>query len=229
MREHLRRSALWADAYGSAEWPFSDIASFVTPNFQLSADVERDLEQYLASGAVSYWMKSPCCSIVRWAALSHSTEVSLPDLPDPYEPMLIMFERGGGYWLEVFIDLEGISISQGSFESNLRSKPFLVTSPVALDAYDILHTSGEPSYYALPPMGGDDTSGDTPTLVRRHTDKTSHELVDEEITTGLKWKPTPRLRDIEETRQNPRVYEIREAEAIPHIEHLIVQASDTEN
>ena len=36
-------------------------------------------------------------AIVRWAALGDLPRQRFPQLDDPYEPMLALFERGGGY------------------------------------------------------------------------------------------------------------------------------------
>ncbi|GAT84741.1 hypothetical protein CF54_39240 [Streptomyces sp. F-3] len=53
----------------------------------------------------------------------------LPELPDPYEPLPLMFERGGGCSIEEFVDLYGVMIPRGSFESSLAPNPSSRRSP----------------------------------------------------------------------------------------------------
>ncbi len=55
----------------------------------------------------------------------------MADLPDPYEPLLLMYERGG-YSIEEFIDLYGVMIPYGNFESNLHAEPFRTLEPSTL-------------------------------------------------------------------------------------------------
>ncbi|MEE1774689.1 hypothetical protein PUR25_01075, partial [Streptomyces sp. JV181] len=58
------------------------------------------------------------------------------DLPDPYEPLLAMYERGGGYYLEEYLDLNGVMIPLRDLESNAPAAPFLTLAPADLDALD---------------------------------------------------------------------------------------------
>lgn len=48
-----------------------------------------------------------CRGAVRWAALRAEGKVKLPELPDPYEPILLMFERGRGYSVGQFSERRG--------------------------------------------------------------------------------------------------------------------------
>lgn len=56
-----------------------------------------------------------------------------------------MYERGGGYFLEEYIDLSGVMIRLGNVESNLAATPFLTLAPTTLDALD---AEGEITYFA---------------------------------------------------------------------------------
>ncbi|BCK67961.1 hypothetical protein Srufu_019140 [Streptomyces libani subsp. rufus] len=49
MREYLRRSALWACAYGAEQsWPFFDIAEHVAAELETPPDVAAEVEEVLA-------------------------------------------------------------------------------------------------------------------------------------------------------------------------------------
>lgn len=68
MREYPRRSALWAQALDRMEqWPFFDIAAAVDPEAQVDEE------------------------------LLGSVLDSLEGLPDPFEPLLAVHERGGSF------------------------------------------------------------------------------------------------------------------------------------
>ncbi|WDN55922.1 hypothetical protein [Streptomyces clavuligerus] len=126
MREYLRRTALWARASGAADaWPFLGIADRVAADVTVPADAAAELEAVLA-GLAPHSLKVTCRAAVRWAVLREQG-VGLPaDLPDePYEPLLLMYERGGGYYLEEFHDLNGAVIRLGKVESTLSPpRPF---------------------------------------------------------------------------------------------------------
>ncbi|WP_259670216.1 hypothetical protein [Streptomyces sp. ID38640] len=66
-------------------------------------------------------------------------------LPGPYEPLLLMYERGGGCFLEEYLDLNGVMIRLGNVESTASVTPFLMLAPATLDALD---AEGQISYYA---------------------------------------------------------------------------------
>ncbi|MFJ4770734.1 hypothetical protein ACIP88_16690 [Streptomyces uncialis] len=121
MREHMRRAALWAAAYGVPEqWPFFDIAQFAEPGLLLDDDLATELDEFVAR-VIPSSAGVLCYAAVRWAAVRSE---ELPDLPHPYEPILIMFERGGGYNIEEMIDLYGVSVPYGDFARSLKLEPF---------------------------------------------------------------------------------------------------------
>ena len=58
-------------------------------------------------------------------------------LEDPFEPLLLMFERGGAYITEAgFIDLGGSSILRKTWRDHLSSAPVTTLEPANLDALD---------------------------------------------------------------------------------------------
>ncbi|MEE1766938.1 hypothetical protein PUR34_01580 [Streptomyces sp. JV185] len=214
MREYLRRAARWARAYGAEEsWPFFDIAECVAPEVRTPPDVAAELEQVLTGLAPSSLRKT-CRGAVRWAVLRRAGVRFPQDLPDdPYEPLLLMYERGGGYSVEEFIDLDGAMLRVGTVESNLPARPFLASAPAALDALD---AEGEITYYAKTGEGYPRSSPRG--IVRRRVD--DGPAYDEAFTRDLRWEPTEYLRRYELGHNETDHVEITAAEAAAFVESM---------
>ncbi|MEV7024158.1 pentapeptide repeat-containing protein [Kitasatospora sp. NPDC093558] len=102
-REYLRRSALWAQAYQPGQdWPFVDLAAHVDPTVQVDAELAEQLDAFLEANVGFVKAKALCRAALRWAALLDGSTVHLPELADPFEPLLRMFERGG--WCGLVIE-----------------------------------------------------------------------------------------------------------------------------
>jgi hypothetical protein len=103
--EFLRRTAVWAQAVGAETgWPFSDLAGALDPE----VSVDPSLMARLASdpSAGDFLRLKIHTIIVRWAALGELALRQFPHLDDPYEPLLVLFDRGGGCMpLKGFIEL----------------------------------------------------------------------------------------------------------------------------
>lgn len=187
MREHMRRAALWADAYGAAEhWPFFDVAHFAEPDLLLDGDVESELDEFVTTVTPSS-IRVLCRAAVRWAAVRSG---ELPDLPHPYEPVVIMFERGGGYSIEEMIDLYGVSVPYGDLTRSLKLEPFVSLDRFVLDTFDST-ADDRVSYFA-------DTAGPgARVLVRRRTTKgrDGEQVLDESLDEHGGWTRTDLLRD----------------------------------
>ncbi|MEU0688213.1 hypothetical protein [Streptomyces uncialis] len=186
MREHMRRAALWADAYGVPErWPFFDATHFAEPGLQLDEDVASELDEFVTTVTPSS-IRDLCRAAVRWGAVRAQ---ELPDLPHPYEPIVIMFERGGGYNIEEMIDLYGVSVPYGDFARSLELEPFISLDRFVLDTFD--STAGDHvSYFA-------DTAGPgAGLLVRRRTSEVqgSERTLEEALDGRARWQPTDLLR-----------------------------------
>jgi hypothetical protein len=134
MGEFLRRSALWADALGSPRWPFFDIASLIDPSVRATDDLvararTRTALQDAVVGDTVTWA-------LHFAALRDAA-IPLPELPDPFEPLVVMYDRGGGFSRHtgLFIQVDVINIPIGDRADRATRKPLLL-NPVALDALD---------------------------------------------------------------------------------------------
>ncbi len=224
MREYMRRAALWAQACGAgAEWPFFDVTEFVDPTLSLDPDVEAELEEFLTRTVPTPSTARTCRGAVRWAALVAKRD-DPAGLPDPYEPLLLMYERGGGYSIEEFIDLYGVMIPYGNFESNLQAEPFLTLEPSTLDALD-QDAEGRITYYA---KVGDGFSRNSPLgIVRRRVVGREGLEYDEAFTRNLRWEPTQYLRRYELGENEVDHVEISEREAATFIESVTNRLAGT--
>lgn len=105
MFELLRRMALWAEALESrSEWPFFSVAEAMAAR---SDNVRRLLAQPAMASiedaldarpgrprSIGVWY-------VQWSAIEALPEVRALALPEPYEPALRIFERGGWFHIEL--------------------------------------------------------------------------------------------------------------------------------
>lgn len=139
MKEYLRRAALWArELDGGKPWPFFDIAVLIAPDVQPSQGLADQLEALIDECIGWPAVQAICRAALRWAALLDSGHSIPVGLPDPYEPLLVMFERGGGFTTEHgFIELDGASVSRRSIGDYLSEEPALASlEPDYLDALD---------------------------------------------------------------------------------------------
>jgi hypothetical protein len=214
MREYLRRAALWAQAYdATADWPFFDLARYVAPDFVLDPAISAEMEEYINRDVGTPSIQTVCRGAVRWAAVRADATAGLPDLPDMYEPLLLMFERGGGYAIGQFIDLQGVAIPQGNLEQNLSATPFLSLANSTLDA---LEGRGRITYYAK--VDESCSRANPRGLARQRLVGSGNERYDEAFTRNLRWEPTEYFRLYELGHNEVDHVEISEAEAAAFIE-----------
>ncbi|WP_326847347.1 pentapeptide repeat-containing protein [Streptomyces kaniharaensis] len=137
-REHLRRSALWAQAYQPAgDWPVVDLAASIDPTVQVEAELTARLDAFLEANVGDIRAKALCRAALRWAALLDTTTARLPELDDPYEPLLLMLERGG--WCGLVIknrvaDFSIVRVPLGTWQDHLSTEPVVSLDKSALDA-----------------------------------------------------------------------------------------------
>lgn len=135
--EFLRRSAQWAKAVGGeGKWPFFDIAA------EVESDVRADpaLVDRLVAGLGDYIGFPPMRTVtegaLHWAALGDLPSRRFPELDDPFEPLLLLFERGGGFTTgNGSIELGSGSFPMRSLDFRVDLKPVLI-DPVTLEALD---------------------------------------------------------------------------------------------
>ncbi len=161
MREFLRRAAVVSQTMaGNTDWRWDDFTQLLplplSVRRSLPAYVFLDKElRYEQPGAdpledevialnkemnerrinAGWYSRKACWWSIRWASVkTHRYVVSL-GLPDPYEPLIVFYERGGSFYRE-----QGILYMDGAnvMERAYQDLPPLPLDPAALDALDTL-------------------------------------------------------------------------------------------
>jgi hypothetical protein len=136
-REFLRRTAQWALTVGAEQgWPFSDLAGALDPEVAVDEALLAKLQIDTATVGGFPIRQAHAAVIVRWAALGDLPRQRFPQLDDPYEPLLLMIGRGGGYSVaKGFIELGYGSVPIGSVTERAELEP-LPIDPATLAALD---------------------------------------------------------------------------------------------
>lgn len=141
LREYLRRAALWAKALDCTdEWPFFDVAAHLCP---LDTADQTKIEalnthftqiQFYATGII----EKTCKWFIHWECVKNLPKVSEFTLPEPYEPLIIMYERGGIFSTEHgFFDFGVASFPRGQWKQYDQTIPLLELDAKTLDEIDI--------------------------------------------------------------------------------------------
>lgn len=139
LKEYLRRAARWAAAYDcDTRVPFYDIAACVAPAVRAEPHVIDQLLNVIAAARGGWNAKQIAPFILHWAALRARHASSLPPgLEDPFEPLILLFERGGGFHTENGeVDLEWKSVRLSGWRDRADDPPMPSLSPDYLDEID---------------------------------------------------------------------------------------------
>ncbi|MEV7024157.1 hypothetical protein [Kitasatospora sp. NPDC093558] len=203
-REYLRRSALWAQVYqATRDWPIVDLAAYIDRTVQVDAELADQLDQLMDAEVGNVRVKALCRAALRWATLLDSSTVRLPKLDDPFEPLLVMFERGG--WCGLVIenrvaDFSIVRVPLGKWQDHLHTEPVISLEQSVLDAIDAQAAALDKAqaaaldtpvtYYAM--FSGKFTRENPHGVMRRRV--VDGIDVDEAFTRDLRWEPTEYLR-----------------------------------
>ena len=137
MLEYFRRAAQWAEAYQcDTRVPFFDIAACVNPAVRADQQV---VDQVLAEVGKGGWnVKQVTPLILHWAALRPTLGDELPQgLDDPFEPLMLLFERDGGFHTENgSVELEYASVPMRDWRARAARPPMASFEPADLDEID---------------------------------------------------------------------------------------------
>ena len=137
--EYLRRMAVWVrELNENPSKPFVDLGSFVQPAVRADPSVIDRLEPI---SVYIHWppVRQSVEAMLHWAAIKDHDGVppQWRDLPDPYEPLLIMFERGGAFITEHgFVDIGLAMIPLNGWRERADKPQKITLDPEALDAID---------------------------------------------------------------------------------------------
>lgn len=164
LREYLRRSAVVAGALNSPQnWPWDDYAVFlplpgINPHLLPGFSLLEDAPAYVGPGLSwlegevlglvlhmnekhsnpGWYGKHTCGWYIRWASVKSLTSVAALNLPDPYEPLITFYERGGRLRPEQgYLDLDGANVTLIARQTAAAASPL---DPTALDALDTLES-----------------------------------------------------------------------------------------
>jgi hypothetical protein len=140
MREYLRRSAWWAQAVPGAEWPFYDIAATVDPSVRADPAVVARVRIHLDRSLQGVMVQRTAEWALHFAALLESGRplpAVQPSAANPFEPLILMFERGGGFRLGsgYAIEVDTAALRPGALAENLFDRPLI--DPARLDDLDV--------------------------------------------------------------------------------------------
>ncbi|MFF3008407.1 hypothetical protein ACFVTF_37060 [Kitasatospora sp. NPDC057940] len=139
MKEYFRRAALWLDAYGETdEWPFFDLAAIVAPAVRADPAVVSDIEDFVEDASGSWHAIECSAAAVQWAALGDAPGPVLRPLPDPFEPLIRVYERGGaGFsFANGFLDFGMLMVKRGNWRAHLSPEPVVELDDGVLDDLD---------------------------------------------------------------------------------------------
>jgi len=97
IREWLRRMALWGKALGvTNKWPFINVVYeiFGEENILLDPFID-EISSFLWAARVNPFSIYVCVWYLYWSEAKNRREISQFNLPEPCEPIIILFELGG--------------------------------------------------------------------------------------------------------------------------------------
>jgi hypothetical protein len=137
LKEYFRRAAQWADTYEcDTRVPFFDIAACIDPSVHVDPEIVDGVLAAVEPGGRNVARLAPF--ILRWAALRSTPAFTPPpSLEDPYEPLIRLFERDGGFHTENGeVNLEYKSVRLAGWRSRATDPPMASFADEALDAID---------------------------------------------------------------------------------------------
>ena len=142
--EHVRRIELWGRTLDWQHPPFlvADIPSRINPNVQSNSGYVEILENRLLKQRENHYPTvvefKVCLFALKWSTLEDHNELKGFNLPAPFEPMLILYERGGVVTREhgwTDITFQGLRSIPRYIYENLE-KPIVQLDKDILDAID---------------------------------------------------------------------------------------------
>lgn len=140
LMEYLRRAVLWSKALGTIDaWPIFNIAGRACPGAPVPQQALQRLSRSPAGRQADQLRALTCQHYLRWEAAKHLPCIAQFDLPDPFEPLILAYERGGGFTREGkdnTLHLGWIAVLPESWPEYDRDSPFVELDPVMLDLID---------------------------------------------------------------------------------------------
>ncbi|BCJ77794.1 hypothetical protein CS0771_73380 [Catellatospora sp. IY07-71] len=135
--EYLRRAALWARALDCPElWAWFDVAHEIDPAVRADAALVEQVNEGISKGGGSPFEKRMAEYALHFAALPDVPH----DLPDPYEPLIAAWERGGSLRRENGLVYVGgtMGVPVRTLADNYSPVPVASAEPLAMATADEL-------------------------------------------------------------------------------------------
>lgn len=138
LKEYLRRASLWATALGCTDkWPFFDVAAQIKSSLRSNEAKIEEVECHLAPLPISRTIRRFCEWFVHWSVVKNSPEITRIALPDPYEPLILLYERGGDFYREhVFLCFSVGCFPIGKLSDHYSLSPHILLDEEVLDQLD---------------------------------------------------------------------------------------------
>ena len=142
LKEHFRRMVLWAKQLNCVKvWPYFSVAIRLDPTSKVDEEDVRMLRKHLKDrGVYSPLMIGQLQHSLQWDIIPDNLRTTFSALPDPYEPLLVMYERGGIFSLEdgfLIRVSERLGFSKGQWSDFDKSTPYVELDKASLDSLDL--------------------------------------------------------------------------------------------
>lgn len=88
MDEFLRRLLQWNKALKCGKWPYYSVGKCIFPELQVDEAVLADIER------PNFFIYRTFVWLLEWASIQNHAETKSFNLPNPYEPLIFIYERG---------------------------------------------------------------------------------------------------------------------------------------
>lgn len=96
MQEYLRRMALWKGFLKTPlEWPFFDVAVLINPLARAPEELVARVDEFLATKRRTLLERKTCSWYLHWMAVAEGLSLDAWNLPCPYDPLILFYDRGG--------------------------------------------------------------------------------------------------------------------------------------
>ncbi|MCI0714180.1 MAG: hypothetical protein L0154_28755 [Chloroflexi bacterium] len=144
-KEYLRRQVLWLNALELTDhFPWYDLPQLINEDVRASTDATNWVRKHITFQVMNATMilTGVLEAALHWAALDEAHALPF-DLPNPYEPMVILYERGGTFTIESMFgrfvagyDALGPSLPRGPWRRWYSKQPFVELDSGVLDRLD---------------------------------------------------------------------------------------------
>jgi hypothetical protein len=90
-QEYLRRMFMWSQKLNCGKWPFFSVALCIGSQIELDQTL---LNRFNKVRFPNPLVRTTCLDFLHWETIKDHTTVASIELPAPYDPLMLMYERG---------------------------------------------------------------------------------------------------------------------------------------